>query len=84
MENRPARRPFSTTSPRCGSEPESIHRCRSSGRPGVTADRKGHVRHRSWMSMPDSFGSLLWSLLQDVDELRERLGGGGEGLDLLV
>jgi hypothetical protein len=36
------------------------------------------------MSMPDSFGSLLWSLLQDVDELRERLGGGGEGLDLLV
>src|SRR6266545_4895608 len=36
------------------------------------------------MSMPGSSGSSRWSLLQDVDELRERLGGGGERLDLLV
>src|ERR1700735_4175242 len=34
--------------------------------------------------IPGSSGSARRSLLQDVDELRERLGGGGERLDLLV
>src|SRR5580704_14535746 len=34
--------------------------------------------------LPGSYGSSGRSLLQDVDELRERLGGGGERLDLIV
>jgi hypothetical protein len=33
--------------------------------------------------IPGSSGSSRRSLLQDADELRERLGGGGERLDLI-
>jgi hypothetical protein len=31
-----------------------------------------------------SSGLSRWCLLEDVDELRERLAGGGERVDLLV